>query len=138
MFFKLLLLFTAVPVIELYLLIKVGEEIGTMNTVVLVIVTGIIGASFAKSQGAQIIAKIRSALNQGQLPGRDLLQGAMILAGGILLVTPGFLTDLAGLSLLFPPTRKLYTDFTMDYFKKKFQSGQWYYSGEPRYFDDDE
>ncbi|NIN22080.1 MAG: membrane protein FxsA [Candidatus Aminicenantes bacterium] len=128
MFVRLLLLFTIVPVVELYILIKAGQAIGTMNTVALVILTGIVGASFAKSQGAQIISKIRTQLSQGQLPGRDLLQGAMILAGGILLVTPGFITDLVGLSLLFPLTRKLYTDLTLDYFKKKFETGQWKYS----------
>jgi UPF0716 protein FxsA len=128
MFVRLLLLFTIVPVVELYILIKAGQAIGTMNTVALVILTGIVGASFAKSQGAQIISKIRNQLSQGQLPGRDLLQGAIILAGGILLVTPGFITDVVGLSLLFPLTRKLYTDLTLDYFKKKFESGQWKYS----------
>jgi UPF0716 protein FxsA len=128
MFVKLLMLFTIVPVVELYILVRVGQEIGTMNTVALVIITGIAGASFAKSQGAQIISKIRSALNQGQMPGNELLQGAMVLAGGILLLTPGFLTDLVGLSMLIPFTRKLYTDMTLAYFKKKFQTGQWHYS----------
>ena len=128
MFVKLLMLFTIVPVVELYILVKVGQEIGTMNTVALIIITGIAGASFAKSQGAQIISKIRSALNQGQMPGKELLQGAMILSGGILLLTPGFLTDLLGLSMLIPFTRKLYADMTLAYFKKKFQTGQWHYS----------
>lgn len=128
MFVKLLMLFTIVPVVELYILVKVGEEIGTMNTVALVIITGIAGASFAKSQGAQIISKIRSSLNQGQMPGKELLQGAMVLAGGILLLTPGFLTDLLGLSMLIPLTRKLYADMTLAYFKKKFQARQWQYS----------
>jgi UPF0716 protein FxsA len=128
MFVRLLLLFTIVPVVEFYVLIKAGQAIGTMNTVALVILTGIVGASFARSQGTQIISKIRAQLNRGQLPGRDLLQGVMILAGGILLVTPGFITDLVGLSLLFPLTRKLYTDLALDYFKKKFKSGQWKYT----------
>jgi UPF0716 protein FxsA len=128
MFGKLLILFTVVPVVELYILVKVGKEIGTMNTVGLVIITGIAGASFAKSQGAQIIYKIRTALNQGQMPGTELMHGAMVLAGGIMLLTPGFLTDLVGLSMLIPFTRKFYADMTMNYFKKKFQSGQWQYS----------
>jgi len=128
MFVKLLLLFTLLPVTELFILIKAGGAIGTLNTVAIVIVTGVIGASFARSQGAQIITKIKTQLSQGQLPGEDLLEGAMILAGGILLVTPGFITDLVGLSLLFPPTRKLYANLTFNYFKKKFESGQWKYS----------
>ena len=131
MFGKLLMLFIAVPLVELYILVKVGREIGTMNTVGLVIVTGIAGASFAKSQGAQIIYKVRSALSQGQIPGKELLQGAMVLVGGLMLLTPGFITDLLGLSLLIPFTRKFYADMTMAYFKKKFESGQWHYSTYP-------
>lgn len=131
MFGKLLMLFVVVPLVELYILVKVGQEIGTMNTVGIVIVTGIAGASFAKSQGAQIIYKIRSALSQGQMPGNELLQGAMVLAGGIMLLTPGFITDLLGLSLLIPFTRKFYADMTMAYFKRKFKTGQWQYSTYP-------
>ncbi|UCH94347.1 MAG: membrane protein FxsA [Candidatus Aminicenantes bacterium] len=126
MFIKLLMLFTIVPVVELFLLIKVGQHIGTMNTIALIVLTGIIGASFAKSQGAKIIYQIRSTVNQGQLPGRELLQGAMILAGGILLITPGFITDLVGFSLLFPLTRQFYTDMALTYIKRKFQTGQWH------------
>ncbi len=127
MFGKLLLLFTVVPIFELYLLVRIGEKIGTFNTVAIVVFTGVLGASFAKSQGAQIFFKIRSALNQGQMPGRDMVQGVMILIGGILLVTPGIITDLVGFSLLIPFTRKLYADYALYYFKKKFQSGQWQY-----------
>lgn len=128
MFVKLLILFTVVPVLELYVLVKAGQHIGTLNTVGIVILTGIAGASFARSQGAQIIFKIRGALSQGQLPGIEMVQGAMVLAGGIMLITPGFITDLVGFSLLFPLTRKFYADMFMAYFKKKFQSGQWQFS----------
>ena len=123
-----MLLFTIVPIVELYLLVKAGERIGTLNTIALVILTGITGASFARSQGARMIRQIRDTLNQGQVPGKELLHGAMILAGGILLLTPGFLTDLAGLSLLFPFTRRLYVNIALAYLKKKFQSGQWHVS----------
>jgi UPF0716 protein FxsA len=126
MFINLVLLFTIVPVLELFLLIEIGSHIGTMNTIALIILTGIIGASFAKSQGAQIIYEIRGALNQGQIPGKELLQGVMILAGGILLLTPGFITDLVGFSLLFPITRLFYTRAALSYIKKKFKKGQWH------------
>lgn len=125
MFINLVLLFTMVPVVELLVLIEVGGYIGTMNTIALIILTGIIGASFAKSQGAQMISEIRSALNQGQIPGKELLQGVMILVGGILLLTPGFITDLVGFSLLFPFTRFFYTRAALSYIKKKFKTGQW-------------
>ncbi len=123
MFGILLTLFIVVPIVELFILVTVGQEIGTMNTIAIVIITGIVGASFAKSQGAQIIHKIRGTMNQGQVPGRELLQGVMILAGGIMLLTPGFLTDLLGLSLLFPFTREFYTNLTLAYFQRKFTSG---------------
>lgn len=131
MFINLVLMFTIVPVLELFLLIEIGGHIGTMNTIALIILTGIIGASFAKSQGAQIIYEIRSALNQGQIPGKELLQGAMILAGGILLLTPGFITDLVGFSLLFPITRLFYTRVALSYIKKRFKSGQWHVTTYP-------
>lgn len=123
MFGILLTLFIIVPIVELYILVTVGREIGTMNTIAIVIITGIVGASFAKSQGAQIIYKIRTTMNQGQMPGRELLQGAMILAGGIMLLTPGFLTDLLGLSLLVPVTRQFYTNLALEYIRRRFLSG---------------
>ena len=128
MFMRLLILFTLVPIAEIYILVKAGHTIGTMNTIALVILTGIVGASLARYQGAQIIFKIRSTLNQGQLPSTELLQGAMVLAGGILLLTPGFLTDLFGFTLLIPFTRKFYADMVLNYFRKKFQTGNWHYT----------
>lgn len=123
MFGILMTLFIVVPIVELYILVTVGQEIGTMNTIAVVVITGITGASFAKSQGAQIIYKIRTTMNQGEMPGRELLAGAMILAGGIMLLTPGFLTDLLGLSLLFPVTRKFYMGLALEYLRRKFTQG---------------
>lgn len=120
MFGILLMLFVIVPIVELYILVTVGQEIGTLNTVAIVVITGIAGASFARSQGAQIIYKIRSMMSEGQIPGKEILQGVMILAGGIMLLTPGFITDLLGLSLLFPFTRRFYMNLTLAYFKKRF------------------
>lgn len=133
---RLLMLFIFVPVIEIYVLIKAGQHIGTMNTVALIILTGIVGASLAKSQGAQIIYEVRGSLNRGQLPGRELLQGAMILTGGILLLTPGFITDLFGFTLLIPLSRSFYTGIALDYFKKKFRTGQWQSTSHSTHDDD--
>ncbi|MCP4149590.1 MAG: membrane protein FxsA [bacterium] len=130
MFMNLLLMFTIVPVLELYILVKAGQSIGTINTIGIVVVTGILGASLAKSQGAQAISKIRRALGEGQMPGDELLQGALILAGGIMLLTPGFVTDLAGFSLLIPLTRKFLGAKILDHFKKKIQKGQWQYTAQ--------
>lgn len=137
MFMRLLMLFIFVPVIEIYILVKAGRHIGAMNTIALVILTGIAGASLAKSQGAQIIYKIRDALNRGELPGQELLQGAMILTGGILLLTPGFITDLFGFTLLVPFSRSFYTGIALDYFKKKFRNGQWQYTSHSTHDDND-
>ncbi len=135
MFGKLLLLFTIVPVIEIYLLVYIGGEIGAMNTIVVVIITGIAGAHYARTQGAQIIRKIQASLQQGQMPGQELLQGAMILVGGVMLLTPGFLTDIAGLSFLFPLTRNFYAKIASNYFKKRFQAGKWQYTANKTYTD---
>ena len=122
MFYRLLLFFTLVPLIELFILIKIGKYLGILNVIALVIITGIIGASFARQQGAGILSRIRESIQQGQLPGKELLQGLMVLVGGILLITPGFITDIIGLTLLIPFTRHFYTKQTLKYIKKRFQS----------------
>ena len=101
MLLKLFLLFTLVPITELYLLVQVGEKIGTLNTIIIVILTGMIGASFAKAQGGMVLSKIKTDLAQGIMPGKDLVEGGLILAGGILLITPGIITDLLVFHLSF-------------------------------------
>lgn len=125
MFTKLLVLFTTIPVLELFLLVTVGRRIGTMNTVALVVITGVLGAWFAKSQGLRVIYGIGAARDQGQIPGQQLLHGAMVLVGGVLLITPGFITDVFGLSLLFPITRNYYVRYALVYIKRKLENGQW-------------
>lgn len=139
MYFNLLILFTVIPIVELILLVQIGERIGTLNTIAIVIITGIAGASFAKSQGLQVIGKIRNTMGQGQIPGMPLLEGAMVLVGAVMLITPGFITDIVGLTFLFPWTRALYARWAGAYFKKKFMSGQWKfttdYSGDFRDYD---
>ncbi len=131
MFSRLLLLFTLVPLVELVILIKVGEVLGTMNTILLVILTGVLGAVFAKSQGLGILREIRRTTEMGRVPGRELLQGFMILVGGLMLITPGFLTDLVGLSLLIPTTRKVYSDWLVAYLKRKTRSQHRYNQSDP-------
>lgn len=104
---RLFLLFTIVPIIEIWLLIKVGRVIGALPTVCLLLVISMVGAWLAKSQGLRTVAAIRDELAAGRLPASSLLDGAMILAGGILLLTPGFFTDFLGLFFLFPLSRAL-------------------------------
>lgn len=105
MFLKLFLAFTLIPMIELYLLIKIGASIGAFNTLVLVIFTGAAGAWLARMQGLQTMFRVRARLQAGEMPADDLLDAVIIFAAGIVLLTPGLLTDIAGLLLLIPTTR---------------------------------
>jgi UPF0716 protein FxsA len=105
MFFKLFLAFTLVPFIEIYLLIKIGAQVGAFNTILIVILTGLLGASLARLEGIKTMTKVRDSLNRGDLPAEEMLDAMLIFAAGVVLLTPGFITDLAGLTLLVPKTR---------------------------------
>lgn len=105
MFLRLFLLFTTVPLIELYLLIRIGQVIGAMNTILLVLFTGVVGAWLAQREGMRTIARIQVLLANGEMPGKDMIEALLILVAGFLLITPGIVTDLLGLLLLLPFTR---------------------------------
>ncbi len=107
MLLRLLLLFAIVPVIEVWLIIKVGRVIGPLPTIAILLAVSLAGALLARAQGFRVIAAIRDELAAGRLPAAHILDGAFVLAGGILLLTPGFFTDLVGLAFLFPPSRRL-------------------------------
>lgn len=107
MLWKLFLAFTIIPVSEIYILIAIGGQIGILPSIGLVILTGIVGASLARSQGLQTLGRIRDSFQQGLVPGEELLNALLIAIAGIVLLTPGFLTDAAGLFLLIPATRTL-------------------------------
>ncbi len=124
MLFRLILLFTVVPLIELALLIELGKHIGVWNTLAVVLLTGIVGAALARAQGFDILARIRNELSQGQLPSDSLIDGAMVLAGAILLLTPGLLTDALGFALLIPFTRLVFKRYLKKYFRSKIQTGE--------------
>ncbi len=128
MFFtKLLILFVIVPVTELYILIEVGKKIGSLTTIGIIILTGIIGAYLVKSQGFMILKKIQNDLNEGIMPGDSLIQGAIILAGGILLLTPGFVTDIIGFIFLIPVSRNIVKKYLLKWLKGKIKEGNFYY-----------
>ncbi len=124
MFLKLFLLFTVVPAIELYLIIKVGQSIGAANTIFLIIGTGILGAYYARQQGFRVVSNIQFKVQQGQVPGDDLVNGAMLLVGGALLITPGFVTDFLGFSLIFPPTREAVKIAVKRHLENKIREGE--------------
>ena len=105
MFLKLFLAFTLVPFIEIYLLIKIGAQVGAFNTILIVILTGLLGASLARLEGLKTMTKVRESLNRGELPAEEMLDAMLIFAAGVVLLTPGFITDLTGLALLVPQAR---------------------------------
>jgi UPF0716 protein FxsA len=105
MFFKIFLAFTLIPAVEIYLLIKIGSSIGALNTLFIIIITGFLGAYLARLQGMYTLSKIQSNLQQGIMPAEELIDALIILIAGIILLTPGFLTDATGLLLLIPQVR---------------------------------
>jgi UPF0716 protein FxsA len=120
----LVVLFIVVPAIELWGLISIGKIIGGWNTVALVILTGFIGAWLAKHQGMQVLRLLQVQLSQGQMPTDALIDGAMVLTGGVLLLTPGFFSDLAGFILLIPYTRMIIRHFIKKWLWSLISSGR--------------
>jgi UPF0716 protein FxsA len=108
MFLKLLILFILIPIIEIAILVKVGTLIGFWPTMLIVIATGILGATLARIQGFLVLNRIRTELQMGRMPAEELIDGLLILVGGILLLTPGLLTDLMGFLMLIQWSRKLF------------------------------
>lgn len=122
-FGKLLLIFTIIPFVELSILLEIAARTSTMTALGIIILTGVVGAYFAKDQGRRVIYNIQSELNRGTMPANELLHGLCVLIGGVLLLTPGILTDLFGFSLLFPATRTGYIEFMKAYISKHFKTG---------------
>lgn len=102
---RLALLFVIVPVIELALLIQIGQVVGLLPTVALVVFTGVTGAWLARAEGLRVFFQFQREIASGRLPGQSLLDGISVLVGGAFLLTPGVLTDVVGFSLLLPVTR---------------------------------
>ncbi len=120
----LLLLFTVVPAVELWLLIEVGSALGGLETIAICIVTGIVGARLAKSQGAGVLRRIQEASERGELPAKELVDGVMILVAGVVLITPGFITDAIGIALLLPPFRALFRGRLRRWFVARMADGR--------------
>lgn len=115
----LLLSIVAFPVIEIIILLLSGKVIGFWATLFALLLMGIVGAYLAKQQGLETLRRAQAQMNVGQLPGNEMINGLCIMIGGILLVLPGFITDLAGLLLILPPTRKLCKPLIMRWITKK-------------------
>jgi UPF0716 protein FxsA len=121
------MLFIAIPVVELYILIEVGKKIGSLTTIGIIILTGILGTYLIKSQGFMILRKIQNDLNEGIMPGDSLIQGAIILLGGVLLLTPGFITDITGFIFLMPAGRKIVKKYLWKWLKGKIKKDNFYF-----------
>ena len=107
MLLPLVLLFIVVPIAELAVVIQVGQQIGVLWTVALLVADSILGAVLMRSQGRTAWRRFNEAVAAGKVPAREVLDGALVIFGGALLLTPGFLTDILGLVLLIPPSRAL-------------------------------
>jgi UPF0716 protein FxsA len=111
MLLPLVLLFIVVPIAELAVIIQVGQEIGLLWTLALLVADSILGSVLMRSQGRSAWRRFNEATTAGRVPAREVLDGALVIFGGALLLTPGFLTDILGLALLIPPTRALVRGF---------------------------
>ena len=117
---SLLLLFISIPLIEIYLFIKVGSFIGAFNTISLILITAIIGIVYARYEGFNTLRSAISQLVKNEIPFYEIISGAAIAMAALLLILPGFLTDFIGLLIIFPPTRKLFfKNITSNYPQKK-------------------
>ena len=112
-----LALFVIIPLAEVYTFINVGEEIGVFKTLLLCVLTAIIGGSIVKFQGLQTIFKARQSFIGGKMPMAELFDGLCLVLAGALLLTPGFVTDILGFSLLVPPFRQVLRQLLMRYGK---------------------
>ena len=116
----LIFLFITIPLVELYVLIQIGQVVGALPTLGLVILTGVLGGLLARMQGLRVWRRVQNELAAGRIPTGALGDAFAVFAGGLLLLTPGLLTDLLGLSLLFPPTRGLIKKAVANHFRNRF------------------
>jgi UPF0716 protein FxsA len=118
---KLVLLFTVVPALELYLLLRIGAWLGPLPTVALILGTGLLGGWMAKREGLSVLRGLMEGLRGGLPPAVALMEGALVVVGGLLLVTPGVLTDLAGFAFILGPTRRRLAPVALRWLARRFQ-----------------
>lgn len=124
MFLRLALLFIGLPLLELAILVRLGMWIGFWPTMAIVVGTGVLGALLAHAQGLLVWVRIQRELVQGRMPASELVDGFLILVGGIVLLTPGLLTDLCGFLLLVPWTRSWFKRYLRRRFERMMQMGR--------------
>ena len=134
-----LLLIIGIPAIEIYLFIKIGSQIGAFNTIILIFLTAIIGVAYAKHEGFNTLKSGISGLMKNEIPIYEIISGATLAFAAILLILPGFATDVLGILLVFPVTRKLFIKyFSRNYYKnKKSKEEKNFIEGEYKDIDDE-
>ena len=133
----LLLLFISIPLIEIYLFIKVGSFIGAFNTISLILITAIIGIVYARYEGFNTLKSGMSQLVKNQLPVYEIISGAALAFAALLLILPGFATDFIGFLLIFPPSRKLLFKKVRNKYPHQNNKKQDFINGEFEDIDDD-
>jgi len=124
LFLRLFLLFTLIPLLELYLLIRIGGVVGVWPTVALVVLTGALGAALTRIQGLRVLRRVQDQWGQGRVPTEELIDGLLILIAGAVLLTPGLITDGLGFFLLSPPGRRVIRQAISRTASRRFGSSQ--------------
>jgi len=124
MLFKLIILLTVVPLVELLLLVRLTEATSFLLTVCVVLGTGVLGAALARLEGLRVLGRMQEQMRRGVLPADSLFDGVLILLAAALLVTPGLLTDACGFLLLIPPTRRLLRRAAKAWVMRRMAAGQ--------------
>jgi UPF0716 protein FxsA len=120
---KLFALFVIVPLVELFLLVSLSDSIGVVGTIMLVMATGAVGAALAHAEGLKVMRSWQAALASGRMPEEGVISGAVVLLGGVLLITPGPITDILGLLMLVPLTRRYFLYMARAHLQQKLRHG---------------
>ena len=124
-FILLLVALLGIPVAEIFVIIRVARDLGIPETIGLLVAVSVVGAWLVRRSGLGVLAQIRERLARGEIPGKELVDGLLIVVGGLLMLTPGFLTDAVGLLLLVPPARLLVRTLLVRRFGKKLRVAGW-------------
>lgn len=124
MFWILLITFIIVPIIEIALFIWTGGQLGIWAVIVLILLTGILGTIIVRYEGIQTMRRAQTSIQGGDIPKDEILEGICLLIGSVLLITPGFFTDIVGFFVVFPLTRKLFTRLIKKVIAKKIAKGK--------------
>jgi len=133
----LLLLIISIPIVEIYLFIKIGSQIGALTTISLVFITAFVGIFYARYEGFNTLKSGMSQIIRSELPIYEIVSGAALAFAALLLIIPGFATDVLGLLIIFPPTRKIFLKNVSKNYSKKVKEKQSFIDGESEDIEED-